>query len=153
MCKSHLKDSAMVFTVEFVRTRVPPVSAKERDSGNKKPRVRPQGRDIPPLFYSCSGKIWERALQVAQQNSWTPMGTLPSSSSLIAWFKSGELEYSYEPEAWQYAKTVVTADALALADALEKGLQIAPDDPDDATPDTYFLTFLRGGSFEFAWDD
>ncbi len=145
-----------MFKVEMISGRSPGllVYGLDRDGELAPAQYVKSEAALDPNFreYSCPNHIWERALKVGRQHGWKPMGTVPSGSSMSAWLKTGKFDWSYEPEEWQYSKTVLGPDAKAWASAL---LRVPAPllENDDARITPGFIDFLAKGSFDFAWDD
>jgi len=151
--------------------------------------------------FSCRVAVW-RALQwLARDHGWAPTGTSLDpkairwhqfNTTMVAGILSedkaasghsrlerAQMDVSYEPVAWAYAKVVSGPDAGAMADALESAVVAGAcaegdrriDGPvylrEGMTREEYaafnrglsaplvheFVAFSRRGPFKFAWDE
>ena len=124
------------------------------------------GRVFTPehRFFSCNGKIWEIVLNLARENDWKELGTLPASNSARDWEKFGNFSGDYKPSIPGYWKLITAEDAESLANAVDRVKRKLDSgeikvELGDAYPKitTDFLSkfseFLRKGEFDFCWDD
>jgi hypothetical protein len=71
----------------------------------------------------CSRELWYAVLALGRQYDWLPTGTAPAPRSVEAWEQRGWFDDGYDPDTWLYAKQLFAADAVELADALERALR------------------------------
>jgi len=137
---------------------------------------------MPGGYFECGAKFWEGALVIGKQHGWEPMGTIPAPEDIDNFLKDGSYEANYEPIMYGYRKVVLSDDAVAWADALERALGEKSDkelentstqrhppvisdemkteaDYITANAGVYkkklneFAAFLKKGNFMFTWDD
>jgi len=130
-------------------------------------------------FFSCHDSVWSEFQKLGIKYGWKPAGTIPGGLSWDSWVENGVFENDYDPVDYKYTKTVMSKDAEAWADALERALKhpgdildaskkpkpiLIVEDMNDAdfvsanrsVSDDFireFIVFLRSGSFGFTYDD
>jgi hypothetical protein len=124
-------------------------------------------------YFCCSATTWRQVLQLGIDLGWKPAGTSSDDAGRSGREQPGGLSPDYECDDW--GKSVSTADAAALADALERasrqplpkfergptllreGMTADEVRMANANLDAGFLKelmqFLRRGEFTFLWDD
>jgi len=129
------------------------------------------------LHFDCHDNVWTELIALGREHGWQPQGALEvdKQGKLIP-IPTG-VPPGYQPIEWAYPMRVLADDGANWADALERALPgtasepVAPPRPalirEDMTEEEYhaanrglsaellreFITFLRHGAFNFAYDD